>query len=334
MRGALIGFGAVAENAHAPAWKALPDFEIAAIAEASASRREAAQKHFPKAKVYSSPEEMLKKERRIDFVDIATPPHMHAAQIGAALKAGRHVICEKPLVLHRKDLTPLKAAAKRRDKVLFTVHNWKYAPLFQKLRELLDRGTIGAVHHAEWHVLRTKPAAVAGVNDGNWRTDRKRSGGGILIDHGWHAFYLLHWLLDGPHESVRAALKPSAGRTTDEEATCLLRYPKASAVVHLSWNAPRRDHWGVFYGRKGAIELQDDRLIVRRGDQPPQSYVFPEALSRGSAHPEWFQTALGEFREAVEHPAARQRNLKEAADCIAIIERIYRPSRVKAAARV
>ncbi len=329
LKGALIGFGQVAEKAHAPAWKTTPGFSMVAAADGDARRRAAAKKHFPGIRTYPSLAELLRTESEIDFVDIATPPHLHAEQCLAALKADRHVLCEKPLVLSREDFSRLSDAAKKHNRALFTTHNWKYAPLFQKLKTILDAKTIGPVRHMEWHTLRSKPAAVAGRGNGNWRTDKKLAGGGILIDHGWHAFYLLTWLLDAAPRRATAALRfpPSNGAPlgdAENEATCLVEFPGANAIVHLTWNAPNRTHWGILRGRDGTIEILDDRLHVTRGENPPHTYVFPEALSHGSAHPEWFRTMLSDFHAAVKNVRRRSRNLKESAYCIELIEQIYR----------
>lgn len=349
LKGALIGFGQVAEKAHAPAWQKEKGVSILAAADARPERRAAAEKAFPGIRTYADFERLLEMETDLDFVDIATPPHLHAAQCRLALQKGRHVLCEKPLVLNRKDFAFLRDLAQEQDRALFTTHNWKHAPLFIKLRSLLDADAIGAIRHMEWHTLRTRPAAVAASRaKNNWRTDKKLSGGGILLDHGWHAFYLITWLLDAAPKSASAALRFSGETAADRaiprgnvvskrrpgatpkrpsaenEATCLIEFPHSSAVVHLTWNAARRSHWGILEGARGTIEILDDRLRVLPGSQPPHTYVFPEPLSHGSAHPDWFSTMLGDFRAAVANRRRRTRNLKEAELCIELIERIYR----------
>jgi predicted dehydrogenase len=335
LKGALLGFGRVAEAAHAPAWRGAAGFVIAAVSDPDPQRRAAAEKALPGARTYASAGELLKRERGLDFADVAAPPFLHAELAGLSLARGLHVLCEKPLVLSRRDFDALRSEAERRRLALFTVHNWKHAPLLRRLREILRSGALGRLRHLELHTLRSRPAAVASAS-GNWRTDAKLAGGGILIDHGWHQLYLLHWLIgEAPLRASGLLRRPKPG-AAEEEALCLVEFPSASAALYLSWRAERRAHWGVAYGEGGSAELKDDRILLARGDSPPQTFSFPEPLSAGSAHPEWFADTLIEFAAAVSYPAARAENLAEAESCLRIIESLYEaeraPRRIEAAA--
>jgi predicted dehydrogenase len=325
LRGAVVGFGQVAEKAHAPAFRRSGRFEIVAVADSGAGRLAAARDCFPGARPYPGIEPLLKSER-LDFVDIATPPRLHHAQALASLRAGLHVLCEKPLVFSSREFSELQAEARARGRVLFPVHNWKYAPLFLRLRELLRSGAVGEIRHAELHVLRSKPAATAGGEGGNWRTDRALSGGGILADHGWHNLYLLSWLLGGRPEMAGRVLRHPPGGGAEDEASCLLRFPGATALLHMTWRSPVRAQWGVVYGTQGSIGMIDDRLVMAGGGQP-RTFSFPEKLSQGSAHPEWFASLLLDFHAAASgsDASAAREALEEAGLCAALIEEAYRP---------
>ena len=112
-------------------------------------------------RTYATPEALLESESGLDFVDIVTPPHLHGRQTIAALERGLHVLCEKPLSLASEELEEASRLARKRGRVIFPVHNWKYAPLFRKLSELVRARAVGSIRHIEWHTLRTRPAAVA-----------------------------------------------------------------------------------------------------------------------------------------------------------------------------
>src|SRR4051812_35162989 len=96
LKGALIGFGFIAEKGHVPAYLAAPgSFEIVAVAEICAARRDKVKSLLPNARVYPDTKTLLQTERELDFVDIATPPCDHAAIAHAAFEHGLHVFCEK-----------------------------------------------------------------------------------------------------------------------------------------------------------------------------------------------------------------------------------------------
>src|SRR4051794_32083417 len=93
-RGAVIGFGFIAENGHLPAYTASEQLEIVAVADVCAARRRAAAQALPAARIYEDYASLLAHEaREIEFVDIATPPYVHAEIAGAALANGLHVMC-------------------------------------------------------------------------------------------------------------------------------------------------------------------------------------------------------------------------------------------------
>ncbi|MFA6092438.1 MAG: Gfo/Idh/MocA family oxidoreductase [Elusimicrobiota bacterium] len=324
MKGALIGFGQVAQDGHVPALSRAEGFEVVAVVDASAQRREAAKQAFPAARLYADTSALYAAEK-LDFVDVATPPFLHFEQCLEALRRGAHVLCEKPVVFSSSEFETLRAEARKHKRALFPVHNWKYAPILRKWHDLLRSRVIGDLRHIELHVLRTKPSAVAGAKPGtNWRLERSKAGGGILVDHGWHNLYLLTWLMGAAPEGMDAVLRYPQGGDADDEASALLRFPDASALMHLTWRADRRAQWGVSYGRGGTIHMLDDRLEVLRSGEPLRVIRFAEKLSGGSSHPEWMQALMPDFAAACAHPSVSEPNFEEAGHCAALIESAYR----------
>lgn len=221
MKGALIGFGQVAEKAHLPAFKER-GIDIVAVAEANAQRREAAKALLPQARLYDTYEALLETEKELAFVDIATPPFLHHKQVSAALARGLDCLCEKPLALAPEELEALRRAATAAGRVVFTVHNWAYSPQWLKIQALAQSGVLGELRHVELHALRTQPAGGALPDD--WRRQAAQAGGGILVDHGWHNLYLLHRLVKAKPTRVMASLHPATGGV-DEESTVFLSSP-------------------------------------------------------------------------------------------------------------
>lgn len=326
LQGALVGYGAVAHNAHSPALRGRDDVSIAAVADADPERLRLAQAAFPGARRYRDLDSLLAGEPELDFVDLATPPWLHGGQVLRALDRGLHVLCEKPLTLDAGEYRRICGKARRRGRAVFTVHNWARAPIWAKAAEISAAGELGVVRHAELHALRTKPSAAAGPGD--WRTDIRLAGGGILVDHGWHNLYLLRRVLfprgDAPlAQAACAAFHRPAPAAAETEVSVLYRFPAATALLHLTWRAACRANWAVFYGSAATLELRDDHLLLRPAKGPERRFDFSEKLSAGSAHPEWFAAMLADFCAEVRDPRARGRNLIEAGFSLALIRSAY-----------
>ena len=323
LKGAVIGFGQVAEKAHAPAFKADGRFQIVAVVENLGERGALAKETFQKVRLYSSVEELFYKEPSLDFVDIATPPFLHARQSLLALQKGCHVLCEKPLTLSPEEFATLKRQASAADRALFTVHNWAHSPQWLKIFELTRSGALGSVRRAALEALRTKPAASA--MPGDWRRDASLAGGGILVDHGWHNLYLIHRLFGAAvsRVSVDRFQAPRGGGAEDEVSVSFEFAPGALASLHLSWRARLRSNSAEITGDRGALKLDEAGLRLSTAEGRSESFAFPERLSQGSAHPEWFAFMLQDFKAAVENSPTRARNLAEAQFCVDAIARVY-----------
>src|SRR5215468_8341976 len=168
MKGALVGFGKIAESTHLPAL-AQAGLEVVAVVDAVAERREAAAAAIAGARVSDSLAAIL---GDVQFVDICTPPHLHFESDMMAADAGVHVLCEKPLVLVREHAQALREIAEQRGVVITCMHNWTQAPILVRARELARE--LGPVKQMELVTLRTQPAGVAGDIE-NWRIDPQKA---------------------------------------------------------------------------------------------------------------------------------------------------------------
>src|SRR6476659_156959 len=180
-KGALIGFGFIAEKGHLPAYLAAPDlFEIVAVADICAARREIAQRALPKARIYPDTKTLLAAEaRRLDFVDIATPPCDHAAIAHAAFEHCLHVFCEKPIATSAADAKSMLDHAQQVKRVFFPSHNYKHAPVIKAIRNVLESGELGPIHLVTLDTFRTTHAKGVAEWSPDSRRARKTSGGGI-----------------------------------------------------------------------------------------------------------------------------------------------------------
>jgi predicted dehydrogenase len=325
LRGAISGFGEVAARAHLAGWRTRPDVQIVAIHDPIAARRHEAINLIRNIRVYDDLELMLAGEK-LDFIDIASPPAYHATTARAALDAGVNVLVEKPLALDREALTRLTAAASQASRVLMCVHNWKHAPAYSRAHELIASGRLGAVTYLSFLRLRSAPAGQGGsatAGGERWRLDAG-SGGGILIDHGWHVLYLAQYLLDGARPaSVSARLAFAPDSTVDEIADVRIDFPGgATAHAHLSWRAPVRLTSAMIYGSEAILEIDENRLTLTTRAGVVEDHSVEDAAD-DSYHPTWFAGMAAEFERAIaEGPASplMHANLAEAEGAVAIIE--------------
>ncbi len=344
LRGAFIGFGNIAQFGHYPSYAKSTEAEIVAVMDPSAARQEAARKLNSAIHTYSMVDELFAKEK-LDFVDICTPPSSHALLALKALAHGCHVLCEKPLTLKLDEYKALADGVNKSGRALFTVHNWKCAPIFQKAISLIKEGRIGHVWHAEIFTLRDN--VCKGVSDGqpspdplpqgeghrgqlieDWRKNAAVAGGGILVDHGWHSFYLLLNLVGAEPKKILAKLLKPADQPEglEEVAQTLVQFPEANGYIHLTWRAQIRRNTMMVQGDKGMLFIDDDRLVVMTFDGKREECLFPAALSAGSHHADWFETLLPTFIEEVVNPTKRGTNFREAGWCLALTSAAYESS--------
>jgi Predicted dehydrogenases and related proteins len=331
LRGAIVGLGNVAVHGHLPAWLARGDVELVAATDTCSARKEVLERHLPAARWYHSLDALISSEA-LDFVDICTPPATHADSIRIALEYGLHVLCEKPTVARLKEFDALSARAEEADRVLFTVHNWLEAPIIQKVSELLRQGAIGDITACRWETLRTQPAVVAEARAGNWRLDPAIAGGGILVDHGWHALYVVHNWLGVPPGRVSARLETRRHTRwpIEDTATVRLEYPTANADIVLTWAAKARQNRAVLHGTGGILRIEDSSVVLIPADSKmcERRWNCPPALYHGSHHPDWFAGIASTFLGAITGASkARSENLAQARLCVTLINLAQASSR-------
>jgi predicted dehydrogenase len=252
-------------------------------------------------------------------VDIASPPAYHAAAARATLESGAHALVEKPLCLDSRTLEALRSLAASRGRLLFCVHNWKHSPVYRRAFEAVSTGRLGELRDCMFTRFRTQQAGGA-----LWRIDPVIGGGGILIDHGWHVFYLMQWLMGGQTPlSVAARLGIFPPGVVDEVADLTAIFSSgALGYIHLSWRAPIRRTTAMLYGHDGMLEIEDSTVrLSSRSGKSEELPVIEEPDN--SYHPAWFAALAEEFETAIaqgpQGPIAQQ-NQRESTTALAMLE--------------
>lgn len=326
-RGALIGFGAIAETTHVGALQSA-GLEIVAVVETSPSRSQAALRVLPDARIYHDVPTLLQHEA-LDFVDICTPPHAHFEAAQLAIHRGLHVLCEKPLVLKTEQAEHLTRLASIHGVVVTCVHNWIYAPILLRAHQLLQSQLLGPLQHMDVATWRTQPAASLG-DQSNWRIDPERAGGGILFDHGWHGMSLLLRIIGTTPLWVRGKVEKKRYESLSVEDTCDTMVEFTDGVTgrfRASWAHTERRNDLTLHCQMGRIEVCNDTLRVLRADQCIAKEVFEESLAKGGYRPGWTAGIVREFTQEIQTPEMQGTSLREALLALQMIMATYESSR-------
>jgi len=221
-------------------------------------------------RTYGTYEEMAKKEGRrkdgIEAVAIVTPNHMHAGPALAFLKAGIHVICDKPLTTSLKEALKLQAAAEKSGKIFAVTHNYTGYPMVRQARAMIAAGELGEIRVVQVEYPQdwlAEPLEQTGQKQADWRTDPSRSGaGGCIGDIGTHAYNLADFITNIPVVDVSAELTTFVeGRRLDDDTHVRMHYANgakgtlwASQVAVGNENALRIR----VYGTKGGISWSQE----------------------------------------------------------------------------
>jgi predicted dehydrogenase len=338
LRGAIVGFGFIAEKGHVPAYASRGDFEIRAVADACAARRAIAKAKVPGARIYASAEELLAKEKNLDFVDVCTPPAGHAEIAVLALENGLHVLCEKPMATTLADARHMLATARRRERTLFPCHNYRHSPVVKAVKSVLDHGEIGKVRLVTLQTFRNTHAKGVSEWRTDWRREKKYAGGGIAMDHGSHTFYLaFDWLGSYPSAiTARMSTLETEGGDwdTEDNFACAITFPNGTASAHLSWTAGCRKVIYTLHGEKGAIRVEDDDLEVttlvtqrHEGSRAAAKWDVQRSSIAShwgdASHVDWFASLLESFRSAIRRGEHVGKDAEDALRCVELITRAY-----------
>ncbi len=326
LRGALLGAGNIALSGHAPQWsrpEVAAEAEIVAVADLSEANRAAAQRLFPAARSYASAEDLLARER-LDFCDVCTPPGTHARLVTLAVEHGLHVLCEKPLAATLPEAEALAARVRASAVVFRMCHQYHHAPMWRAAALYLP--AIGRIHLAEYDVHRLSANPGNGNWSPAWRTSAALAGGGVIVDHGAHVFYLLREAM-GEARKVNATVRTLRHREyeVDDTACVLLDHGDALARVTLTWAARRREIRFRFVGEHG--EVTGDETAVRLSGPHGEEVTPLQGLSEGSSHSDWFAPLFAGFVRGVRARDLSRADLDEAVYVARVIGAAYESSR-------
>ena len=268
----VIGLGM--GRAHLAAYRELNQAQVIAICDIDAEKLSQAQKKYEVPYTFTDYDKILQMDE-LDAVSVATPNFLHAPVSIAALKAGKDVLCEKPLAMNSKEAREMLKVKNKTGRRLAVNFNNRFRPETQFLRNYIQEGNLGKIYYARtvWNRRQGIPPGAK-----TWFTDKEKSGGGPLIDLGVHRIDLALWLLGYPHVlSVSGLANYELGQRIAKErktkydvedfATALIRL-EGNIVLHLecswiSFTQKREDMSTQILGTLGGVE--DRNLLEGHG---------------------------------------------------------------------
>ena len=196
----LIGCGSISHLIHIPGLKISPGVALLSACDSSLDSARSTAEKYGFAKVTSDYQDVLQ-DAEIDAVVIATPNDLHRPISLAAIRAGKHILCEKPLGLNLAECDEMVMEAQKSWKVNMVSFVYRFTPAIRYMKYLVDSGALGEIRHLRAFYLQRVPEVWLG-----WRSRRSQAGSGTLGDIGSHIIDLAHYLM-GDIKSVSSWVK-------------------------------------------------------------------------------------------------------------------------------
>ncbi len=323
---------------HAIAARELDRTLIEACADVDEARRAEFEKEYKPERAYAEYHALLA-DPGVDAVIICLPNHLHFPATLAALEAGKHVLCEKPPTLTAAEMKVLRDEAKKRELVYYFSRQYRFTAEMQLARQLVADGKLGRIYHGTTTFIRSRGIPSWG---GGWFTDKKRSGGGALIDIGIHALDAI-WFMMGTPDPVAVSAQVFRNFEhlvkvpifdVEDSAYAFIRFANGAVIqLETAWagnlgdEIPPREYFGqelinsALYGTKASIRLRPFAMFEDRGG----ALEKVELQAKPLPHPP-FSLQLLNFCQAIRGEAEAVNNGDQALALMEMIDAIYSSS--------
>ena len=253
LRIGMVGCGRMARH-HVSEIAATRGLTVVALCDSNRDRREQLRNELaPRAQTFASLDAMLKAE--LDAVVVCTPNNLHCPMSLKALKAGLHVLCEKPLAGTVADATRIVQAARRARRVLHVNQSLRYNAQYQTVANLVHQGRIGEPIHVRC-IRASGRTPDKGWSPGATWFVSKKSQGGIINDIAIHNADLLRWLCGDVAKIAATVDIRTPGIDAPDDVTALFRFSSgATGILTVSWALPSGGGGLEVYGTKGRIRM-------------------------------------------------------------------------------
>ena len=324
----IIGCGTIA-HFHAKAIAAMEGAELIGAADVSAeSAQRFADTHGVRA--YGSVEEMLS-DKEVDAVCVCTPSGFHAEGAIAAIRAGKHVMIEKPLAITNEDCDRLIRAADEVGVTAGVITQYRFSPAIQRLKELLDGGKLGKIISAELVMKYNRTQAYYDSSSwrGTWQLD-----GGSLMNQGIHGVDAMLYVM-GAAKSVFGYTGTLTHEMEAEDTACAAvafqngAFGSVHSTTSIYRGYPRNL---VISGTKGTVSVKDDRIDFIDAENVENVEVAPTFVGTGYANAADIDISghifqLSDFAQAIRDGREPVITLREAKKDVTFINAVYESAR-------
>ncbi|MEK3889786.1 Gfo/Idh/MocA family protein [Bacillus sp. FSL K6-3431] len=304
MKVGVIGCGSIAKYRHLPEYAMEENVEIIAVCDIVENRAEEMASTYD-AIAYTDYKELLKNDD-IDAVSVCLPNYLHAPITIAALQAGKHVLCEKPMAISKEEAEQMIEARQASGKKLMIAHNQRFVPSHQKAREIIESGELGKIHSFRTAFGHGGPEGWSVDGKESWFFKKEEAFIGAMGDLGVHKTDLLRFLLGEEFTEVAAFVEGSAKEDSDvdDNAVCVLKTESGIiGTLAASWAyTAKEDNSTIIYAEKGILRLEDDpnySLIVQYKNGSTVNYELGKIQSNDDGGQSTSHT-IEKFVESIE----------------------------------
>ncbi len=269
LRYAVIGAGASIFSAHRPALR-LPSIKLVALADLniSSGKQRAVEMGCPFYENYSS---MLAEEQP-DVAVILTPHPLHAAIALQCLRAGCHVLVEKPMAVQVAEADAMIALANEQQRLLGVVFQYRFRPEVRTMRKLIQEGRLGRIQHVTMTATWTRTASY--YRSASWRGTWRGEGGGVLMNQAPHSLDMLCYLLGLPARVFAWTRTSLHAIETEDTAHAALEWSNgALGSLHISTAEADAAEYLKIVGTTGQLELAHGKLHLRTLDNDLAEFI-------------------------------------------------------------
>ncbi len=340
---AVIGVGGIAQS-HIYGYQHNPHVELYAFCDICAARLKEMGETYGITRLYTDEETMLRELPEIDAVSVCTWNSAHAPCTIAALKAGKHVLCEKPMATSAAEAREMLAAAKESGKLLMIGFVRRYGNDCSIVKDYIDQGFFGDIYYTKATYLRRNGCP------GGWFGDKAFSAGGPLIDLGVHVIDLTRYLLGNPKpvsvygatfqklgdrrelkdqkEYVASSKGADAVFNVEDLATALIRYDNGAVVsveASFSLNTKKDEGKIELFGTKAGAKLDPELELYTdiNGYMTDVTLCAPTALSFEGL----FSKEIDHYIDCIQHGTVCRSPAEDGVTLMDILDAIYESAR-------